>query len=159
MSVLALTLLRIGFLAVLWIFVLVVAGVLRRDLAAPQDAPIGGGTGAAAAVQSSGRGARSRQRSRANSLVVVQGSMQGTVLPLGTTTITIGRAPDCTLVISDDYASSHHCRIYPAEGRWLVDDGGSTNGTWIDRSRITGPTVLEVGAPLRVGRTVIELRK
>lgn len=161
MSALALTLLRIGFLAVLWIFVLVVAGVLRRDLAAPQDALVttGRGPGSSAAVLSPGRSPRGRHRSRANSLVVVQGSMQGTVLPLGATPITIGRAPDCTLVINDDYASSHHCRLYPTEGRWLVEDGGSTNGTWIDRTHITGPTVLEVGVPLRVGRTVFELRK
>lgn len=157
MSALALTLLRIGFLAVLWIFVMVVAGVLRRDLAAPHDSQVTASPGAA--IPSPGRSPRGRHHTRASSLVVVQGSMQGTVLPLGTTPITIGRAPDCTLVINDDYASSHHCRLYPTEGRWLVEDGGSTNGTWIDRTHIAGPTVLEVGVPLRVGRTVLELRK
>ena len=82
-----------------------------------------------------------------------------TVIPLGTEQITIGRAPDSTLIIDDDYASSRHARIYPAEGSWIVEDLGSTNGTWIDRSRITSPTVLQVGAPLRVGRTTLQIQK
>lgn len=159
MSALALTLLRLGFLAVLWIFVLVVAGVLRRDLIAPQDARLNIPGGPVAPPAAPSRAPRSRHRARANSLVVVQGALQGTVLPLGATAITIGRAPDNTLVINDDYASSHHCRLYPAEGRWVVEDVGSTNGTWIERARITGPTALEVGTPLRIGRTVVELRK
>lgn len=158
MSALALTLLRIGFLAILWIFVMIVAGVLRRDLAAPTDAPLNPAPDPGALRQAPAR-ARGKNRARASTLVIVQGSLQGTALPLGSAPITIGRSPDSTLVINDDYASSHHCRIYPAESRWLVEDTGSTNGTWIDRTRITGPTVLEVGAPLRVGRTVIELRK
>lgn len=157
MSALALTLLRLGFLAVLWLFVLLVAGVLRRDLAAPQDAPLASGP-ATSAGQRQNR-PRSRARARPNNLVVVQGSLQGTVLPLGTGPITIGRAPECTLVIADDYASGHHAKLFQAEGRWIVEDTGSTNGTWIDRTRITGQTVLEVGAPLRIGRTVLELRK
>ena len=75
------------------------------------------------------------------------------------TQVTIGRAPDSTLVIDDDYASSRHARIYPAEGTWIVEDLGSTNGTWIDRTRITTPTVLPVGAPLRVGRTTLQVQK
>jgi len=156
-SALALTLLRLGFVAVLWFFVVLVAGVLRRDLAAPQDTALAGA--AALPPARSSRAARNRARARPNSLVVVQGSLEGTVLPLGASAITIGRSPDCTLVIADDYASGHHTRLYQAEGHWMVEDLGSTNGTWIDRARITVPAVLEVGVPLRVGRTVLELRK
>ena len=81
------------------------------------------------------------------------------MLPLGSTAVTIGRASDCSLVIDDDFASSHHAKLFQAEGRWIVEDTGSTNGTWIGRTRITGPTVLEAGSPLRIGRTVVELRK
>ncbi|MEI8083934.1 MAG: FHA domain-containing protein, partial [Actinomycetes bacterium] len=95
----------------------------------------------------------------ARNLVVVDGSLKGTVLPLGTSTVTIGRAPDCTLVVDDDYASSHHARLYQSEGHWIIEDTGSTNGTWIERTRITGPTLIELGMPLRIGRTVFELRK
>lgn len=152
MTEVALTLLRFGFLALLWFFVLITISVLRRDLAAPATAT--------ATAQPGGQRKAVRQgRARPRNLVVTHGSLQGTVLPLGSAQVTIGRAADCTLVVDDDYASSHHARLYQTEGRWIVEDLGSTNGTWIDRTRITGPTLLEIGSPLRVGRTIFELRK
>lgn len=152
MSELALTLLRFGFLALLWFFVLIAIVALRRDLLAPSAVEIASGA-------TSHTPRRPPRQARARNLVVTDGSLKGTVLPLGTSTVTIGRASDCTLVVDDDYASSHHAYLYQTEGRWLVEDGGSTNGTWIDRTRITGPTLLELGSPLRIGRTVFELRK
>ena len=100
-----------------------------------------------------------QQKVKGSRLVVIEGPLQGTVIPLGDTQITIGRADDSTLVIEDDYASSRHARIYPAEGSWVVEDLGSTNGTWIDRTRITSPTVLPLGAPLRIGRTTLQIQK
>ena len=159
MSELGLTLARLAFLAMLWGFVIATVLILRRDLRQPADArPVG---------QPSRRPPRQPQPSRAgkktkvvgSKLVVVEGPLTGTVIPLSTAQVTIGRAPDSTLVIEDDYASSRHARIYPAEGSWLVEDLGSTNGTWIDRTRITSPTLLTVGAPLRVGRTTIQMQK
>ena len=72
--------------------------------------------------------------------------------------MTIGRAPDSTLIADDDYVSSRHARIYPSEGVWMVEDLGSTNGTWLDRSRITSPAVLNPGVPVRIGRTVVKLQ-
>lgn len=162
MSELAFTLLRFGFLLLIWAFVLLVIAALRRDLAAPPDAVIstaGGTAGAAPAVSPATKTARSRKaKQTARKLVVVEGGLAGTVVPLGRTPITIGRAADSTLVLSDDFASSHHARIYPVDDTWVVEDIGSTNGTWIDRTRLTGPTVLAIGQPLRIGRTVIELR-
>ncbi len=91
------------------------------------------------------------------SLLVTDGPLSGTVIPLGTSQITVGRAPDSTIVIDDDFASSRHARIYPSEGAWIVEDLGSTNGTWIERTRITSPTALPPGAPLRIGRTTLQL--
>lgn len=166
MSELALTLLRLGFLALLWAFVLITVLVLRRDLRMPADARPEGRTGRAgrsprqpkapkAPKAPRGRGAKVK----GSKLVVIEGPLIGTVIPLGAAQITIGRAPDSTLIIDDDYASSRHARVYPAEGAWIVEDLGSTNGTWIDRTRITTPTVLPVGAPLRVGRTTLQIQK
>ncbi len=157
MTSLTLTLLRFGLLALLWFFVLLVAGALRRDLIAPPETPLTASLPGADRSTAKSRPGRTRTAGRL--LVVRQGSLAGTKLPLGTSPITVGRSPDCTLSINDDYASGHHARLSPSEGRWIVEDLGSTNGTWIDRTRITGPTVLEVGAPLRIGQTVIELRK
>ena len=90
---------------------------------------------------------------------MVEGPLASTVIPLGTADVTIGRAPDSTLVLDDDYASNAHARISLVNGNWVVTDLGSTNGTWVDRNRITGPTPLTVGRQLKVGRTVLELRR
>ncbi|MEU3572298.1 FHA domain-containing protein, partial [Kitasatospora sp. NPDC036755] len=85
---------------------------------------------------------------------------QGAGAGLAGQTITLGRAHDSTIVLDDDYASSRHARIYPDQtGQWTVEDLGSTNGTYLDRQRLTAPTPLQPGMPIRIGRTVIELRK
>lgn len=161
MSELALTLIRLGFLVLLWSFVLITVLALRRDLRQPADArPLGRErTPARSPRPPKPPKVAKQQKVKGSKLVVVEGPLLGTVVPLGNVQITVGRAPDSTLVIDDDYASSRHARIYPSEGSWVVEDLGSTNGTWIDRTRITAPTVLPVGAPLRVGRTTLQIQK
>lgn len=161
MSELALTLVRLGFLTLLWTFVLVTVLALRRDLRQPAEArPTGRERRPARTARppKPPRVAR-QQKVKGSKLVVIEGPLNGTIVPLGDVQITIGRAPDSTLIVDDDYASSRHARIYPSEGSWVVEDLGSTNGTWIDRTRITSPTVLPVGAPLRVGRTTLQIQK
>ena len=156
MSELVLTLLRWGILIALWLFVMFALGALRRDLEAPPE-------GAAVIPQRPAAPRPKRQprvsRKRANNLVVTSGPLSGTVIPLGSAPITIGRAPDSTLVIDDEYASARHARLFQHEGQWVAEDLGSTNGTWIGKTRLTAPTVLQMGQSLRVGQTVIELRK
>jgi pSer/pThr/pTyr-binding forkhead associated (FHA) protein len=162
-SELALTLVRLGFLTLLWAFVLITVLVLRRDLKMPAEARP---TGRQARPGRAPKPAKppkatkqSKSKAKGTKLVVIEGPLTGTVIPLDDGQITIGRAPDSTLIIDDDYASSRHARVYPAEGSWIVEDLGSTNGTWIDRTRITTPTVLPLGAPLRVGRTTLQIQK
>jgi pSer/pThr/pTyr-binding forkhead associated (FHA) protein len=161
-SELVLTLLRLGFLLLLWGLVVLAIVVLRRDLRAPRDArPL------VAQPAKTPRPARTPKAEKApraksggpRSLVVVEGPLTGTVIPLGAADVTIGRAPSSTLVLDDDYASNAHARLSLANGSWVVQDLGSTNGTWIDRQRITTPTPLSVGHQLKVGRTVLELRR
>lgn len=160
MSELGLTLARLAFLGLLWAFVLMTVLVLRRDLRQPAEArPTRRSRPARAAKPPRAPKASKAGKVRGSKLVVVEGPLQGTVIPLTGAQVTIGRAPDSTLVIEDDYASSRHARIYQSEGGWIVEDLGSTNGTWIDRTRITTPTVLTMGAPLRVGRTTLTLQK
>ena len=161
MSELALTLVRLGFLVLLWVFVLTTVLVLRRDLRQPAEARPLGRERKPARTSKPPRPQKvaKQQKVKGSRLVVIEGPLVGTIIPLGDVQITIGRAPDSTLIIDDDYASSRHARIYPSEGSWVVEDLGSTNGTWIDRSRITSPTVLPVGAPLRVGRTTLQIQK
>ncbi|OLZ63611.1 FHA domain-containing protein [Streptomyces sp. IMTB 2501] len=176
MSELTLTVMRLGFLAVLWLFVIVAVQVIRSDLfgtrvtqrasrreaGRQQQAPR---QQAAAPPQSRSqqRGQQSggrRGRNAPTKLVVTEGTLTGTTVALQGQTITLGRAHDSTIVLDDDYASSRHARIYPdRDGQWIVEDLGSTNGTYLDRSRLTTPTPIPLGAPIRIGKTVIELRK
>jgi hypothetical protein len=166
-SELVLTLLRLGFLALIWAMVLITVVVMRRDLRAPRDArPLVAvpGPRTTARPTRAPRPAKPDKparpaRSGPRSLVVLEGPLAGTVIPLGAADVTIGRAPDSTLVLDDDYASNQHSRVTLTNGTWVVSDLGSTNGTWVDRTRITGPTPLAVGQQLKVGRTVLELRK
>ena len=163
MSELALTIVRLAFLGLLWTFVLVTVLVLRRDIRQPADSAIEASTSRTKAKRAPKapkppRVAR-KQKVRGTKLVVIDGPLVGTIVPLEGQQVTIGRAPDSTIVIDDDYASSRHARVYESEGSWVVEDLGSTNGTWIDRVRITTPTVLPVGAPLRIGRSTMQIQK
>lgn len=154
MSELLLSILRIGFLVALWWFVLTVVSVLRRDLQAPRDAkPL---TPARSTKQPSPRPTL-RSRKTSTKLVIIEGALTGTVVPLGASPIVIGRAPDATVVLDDDFVSTHHAQLTPNGVHWIVEDLGSTNGTWIDRTRISAPTVLRPGTTLRIGRTSMEL--
>ncbi|MGW2474904.1 FHA domain-containing protein FhaB/FipA [Streptomyces sp. NPDC001665] len=170
MSELTLTVMRLGFLAVLWLFVIVAVQVIRSDLfgtrvtqrgsrrTANDTRPPQGRQNAAPPQQRQQPG---RQRRGApTKLVVSEGTLTGTTVALQGQTITLGRAHDSTIVLDDDYASSRHARIYPdRDGQWIVEDLGSTNGTYLDRTRLTTPTPVPLGAPIRIGKTVIELRK
>lgn len=167
MSELALTLLRFGFLAALWFGVVAIVLVLRRDLAAPREARPQAPRNVAGLPTPSSPPVPPQPKKRGTArgtvsprkLAVVEGELAGTVIPLGNSPITVGRAADSTLVLKDDYASSRHARFFPSDGQWIVEDLGSTNGTWIDRTRITGPTVLRVGSKVRVGRTTLQLQR
>ncbi|EPH44346.1 FHA domain-containing protein [Streptomyces aurantiacus] len=171
MSELTLTVMRLGFLAVLWLFVIVAVQVIRSDLFGTRVTQRGsrreGGRQQAARQQQQTAPPPQRQQSGGRQrrgaptkLVVSEGTLTGTTVALQGQTITLGRAHDSTIVLDDDYASSRHARIYPdRDGQWIVEDLGSTNGTYLDRTRLTTPTPVPLGAPIRIGKTVIELRK
>ncbi|MGW7003792.1 FHA domain-containing protein FhaB/FipA [Streptomyces sp. NPDC054933] len=171
MSELTLTVMRLGFLAVLWLFVIVAVQVIRSDLFGTKVTQRGTRRAAGAEQRppqqrqqqqpQAQQGRSNRQRRGApTKLVVSEGSLTGTTVALQGQTITLGRAHDSTIVLDDDYASSRHARIYPdRDGQWIVEDLGSTNGTYLDRTRLTTPTPVPLGAPIRIGKTVIELRK
>jgi pSer/pThr/pTyr-binding forkhead associated (FHA) protein len=100
-----------------------------------------------------------RSKSSARSLAVTAGPLVGTTLPLANTPITIGRADSSTLVLADDYVSTHHARLVPQGDAWVLEDLGSTNGTFLDRAKVTEPIPVPIGVPIRVGKTTLELRK
>lgn len=156
MSELTLTVIRLGFLVLIWVLVLAVVSVMRADLRSPRVAARTPARQSVARPQPQAR----KRRGTPKALLVTEGALAGTKVSLGTAAVTIGRAPDSTLVLDDDYASTRHARIAPTDdGGWLVEDLGSTNGTYVGRSRITGPTPVSVGSTVRIGKTVLELRK
>jgi pSer/pThr/pTyr-binding forkhead associated (FHA) protein len=165
MTALTLTLIRIGFLAVLWLFVIAAVGVVRTDLlgnssATPSRRQARKQRQARPRPPQPARPPRpSRQRSAPQQLLVTAGALAGTSLGLADQQITIGRANDATLVLNDDYASTRHARLFPQDGQWIVEDLGSTNGTYLDRQKVTQPTPVPVGVPIRIGKTVMELRR
>jgi pSer/pThr/pTyr-binding forkhead associated (FHA) protein len=170
MSELTLTIIRLGLLVLLWIFVFSVVGVLRGDIygtrvvsrtprkpaPAPQRAPATPPGQPAVAPRQRKRQPHS---SAPQSLVVTAGSLTGTSLPLRESGTVIGRNPECALVLDDDFASGRHARIFHREGAWFVEDLGSTNGTYLGNERLTNPVRVEAGSTLRIGKTVIELRR
>ena len=93
-------------------------------------------------------------------LVIIDGPLAGTSVQLGSGAITLGRAASNSVVLDDEFVSSHHARVYPdaASGQWAIEDLGSTNGTVVNQQRISVPTVLAPRIPVRIGATTFELR-
>jgi Inner membrane component of T3SS, cytoplasmic domain len=173
---LVLLLVKIGFLVLLWAFVLMAVRVIRVDLTDParrrvqrRGAPGAGGDAVrprarprpaqpapAQPVQAPPIAPNAHPPSK---LVVTKGPLAGTVIPLTGEPITIGRAPDSTLVLDDDFASGRHARLVPHDGRWFVEDLNSTNGSFLEHTKVTTPMPVPLGAPVRIGKTVLELRR
>jgi pSer/pThr/pTyr-binding forkhead associated (FHA) protein len=151
-SALVVALVKYGLLALLWVFVLFVVRAVREDLwgrPAPAAAPT---TTAAPEPRPK------RRRGVPRQLVVTEGALAGTTVSLGDSPVTLGRGHDCTLVLDDDYASTHHARLAPDGDRWMIEDLGSTNGTYLGRAKVSRPTAVPIGTPIRIGKTSLELR-
>ncbi|WP_367133810.1 FHA domain-containing protein [Saccharothrix sp. HUAS TT1] len=152
MPELVMQLTRAGFLVLLWLFVLAALRVVRSDLYAA--------SGLRVPTPKFGRGAAKAARGNkaARQLVVTHGALAGTRISLDGRPIMIGRADDSTLVLDDDFASTRHARLSMRGTDWYVEDLGSTNGTYLDRAKVTAPIRVPLGSPIRIGKTVIELR-
>ncbi len=159
MSELTLTLIRLGFLAVLWLFVISAVSVMRSDMFGSRVDPSKGAKDAAAAKPA--KQPRQRRPSRAvpTTLTVTDGPNAGQVVPLTDGPLLLGRGTDAALRLDDDYVSTRHARIATNGEQWFVEDLGSTNGTYLGSQRVTAPTPIAIGTPVRLGKTVVELRK
>lgn len=154
MQGLVLQLTRAGFLLLLWLFIFSVLRILRTDLYAPA-----GSVMLRRGLTLRGpRGVTAPGRTAARYLMVTEGALAGTRITLGTQPVLIGRADDSTLVLTDDYASTRHARLSQRGPDWYVEDLGSTNGTYLDRAKVTTAVRVPIGTPVHVGKTVIELR-
>jgi len=173
LSELTLTVMRLGLLVLMWVFVFAVVGVLRGDLygtrvkrraAGTSKSDKAAGRGITPAPASTARPERKRTAARGRKgptkLTVTAGPLSGTTLPLRTAGTLIGRSPECALVLDDDYASGRHARIFQDDdGTWKVEDLRSTNGTYLGATRLTETREVAVGSVLRIGQTVVELQR
>lgn len=150
---LVLDLLKYAFLAMLYIFIARAVRAIYLELrpagnaAAPRRTPP---PAAAPATRTKKKAFRKA--------VVVEGDKKGRTLELGDE-LTVGRAEKCHLVLEDSYVSQVHARIFSRDDGFMVEDLGSTNGTYLNRRRITSPTPLQRGDQVKIGKTVMEMRK
>lgn len=113
---------------------------------------------AAPVVTPTGGALPSAGGSTARSLVITSGVASGTAIPLDEDLVTIGRSPDSTLVIVDEYTSTYHARLNRVGEQWTLTDLDSTNGTKLDGQRVSGPVPLPTFTPVTIGTTTFELR-
>lgn len=166
MSELTLLILRFGFLLLLWAFVFAVVYALRSDLFGqrvrrmPAEPRVASSFPTAAPTSPTPpRSAAAATTSTAKRLVITSGVKTGMELPLGNEPLTIGRAGESSLVIRDDYTSTHHARLMLWGEEWVLQDLDSTNGTFLDGARVTVPTRVPLNTPVKIGTTSFELRR
>jgi pSer/pThr/pTyr-binding forkhead associated (FHA) protein len=154
-------LLRAVVLILMWGLVLAAVVAVRHDFTGRRPRPAAARPTPArpAKPAPAPRPSKPRRAASAATLVVTQGPLAGTTIPLADQPITIGRSDSSTLVISDDYVSTNHARLVPQGNGWVLEDLGSTNGTFLGEARVSDPTPVPVGTAIKVGKTTLELRR
>ncbi len=154
MPTLVLDLLKYAFLAVLYIFVARAVKAAYLELRPPTAARTPRGRSATPAPA---RPPPRRSKKSGRRVAVVEGdSLTGKSFDIGEE-LTIGRADKCSVVLDDPYVSQVHARIFPNDGSFMVEDLGSTNGTYVNGARITAPTAISLSDTLRIGKTILKL--
>lgn len=157
MSELVVAALKVAFLALVWVFILFAANVIRTDMFGREVST--SSPDLVARGKATPQRRRRPPRKAPTVMRVVQGSQTGLTVPL-IGTVGIGRTADSTLNIDDDYASTRHATLTrDDQGHWWVADLGSTNGTAVNTRLITQPTRLQAGDTIRIGRTQIKVER
>jgi pSer/pThr/pTyr-binding forkhead associated (FHA) protein len=143
-------LLKFGFLAVLYLFLLWVVRSATKDLAGVGRMPEEDDE-APARDDRGGLDLRSGVRPQ---LVVVAalGYEPGTSFEIGDSA-TLGRSPTAEVRVDDPFASAAHARIFPRGQFMYIEDMGSTNGTYLNGRRLRKPEQLRVADTVRIGDT------
>ena len=152
MSEAILTILKFCFLGLLYLFLARVVRAVYRELS--PDRPVPASSNGSRFGR--GRGRHSDQPARPYKLKMIDPATSQ-VFPLSEE-VTIGRAPGCSVPLADDtYVSQLHARIYIRDGKPFVEDLGSTNGTFLNRDRLSKTMPLHRGDKLQIGQTVLEI--
>ena len=148
-----LVILKYAFLAILYIFV---ARAVRATVIGLRDPAID--TGARRAAPASKPTSRRAKKAPKRATIVEGASASGKSFELGQE-LTVGRADKCHVVLDDTYVSQVHARIFNRGDAYYLEDLGSTNGTYLNRKRVGSPTELQRGDKVKIGKTVLEMRK
>lgn len=152
-------LLKFGFLAVLYLFLLFIARSALRDLRRDEELPAAAGT------------ARPGQDGRAEvhpdgqvdfnprlEVIAAKGHEPGQEFDVRAGA-RLGRAQTSDVSLDDSYASAAHARLYPRAGAMFIEDLGSTNGTYVNGRQLTRPLQLAEGDTVRIGDTELRYRE
>jgi pSer/pThr/pTyr-binding forkhead associated (FHA) protein len=149
-----LTILKFVFLGLLYLFFLRVVRAVWAEVSAPKPVP--------AAAPAAAPAPRTKQRSAtgkaARLRIVEPAASRGQTYEVADE-LTIGRAAGCQIPLDDSFASQVHARLFRRNGDILVEDLGSTNGTFLNRKKVDSPVPIRKGDRLQVGKTVLELTK
>jgi len=177
MTELTFALLKYGFLILLWIFIWLAVRSLRKDIEtfsprpsrarrrrerevhkAKAETPQAAAPSPHRQPSTSASSAASAQPTLL--VIILSRPFAGGPVPLAEADITLGRAASNTVVLDDEFVSSHHARVYrdTRSGQWAIEDLNSTNGTVVNQQRISRPTILPARIPVRIGATTFELR-
>lgn len=147
-----LTVLKICLLALLYLFFFRVLRAVWAEVSPPKR-PATAAKAAKPARKSRGGKVKGARRLT----VTAPAALKGMAFVV-TGEVTIGRANGCTVTVDDTYASQIHARVFQQDGQFFVEDLGSTNGTYLNRKKVTGRMVFRPGDKLQIGNTVMELK-
>ncbi|HEX9711804.1 MAG TPA: FHA domain-containing protein [Actinomycetota bacterium] len=148
MPPIVLTTLKWLFLALLYLFIARSVRIIYLDLVGPR----------VPRQRQAGAGGRPRRRGTPRSVIVAEPEKPSRHLALDNE-VTFGRSESCTVPLDDTYTSTLHARLFAKEGAWFVEDMGSTNGTYLNRVKVTAPAPIAVGDEIRLGKTILEIGK
>ncbi len=151
MDSLVLLIFKIVLLVLLWFFIFMAVRAMRKDMRAAE-----GVLPSAAPQQRSAL--PTGRREAAKQLAVVDGPLKGSHMAVATLEeVVMGRSPDCTFQLGDDFASARHARLFRRGSDWFVEDLDSRNGTFVGGYRIDQPERVGTGTDIKVGRTTVRL--
>ncbi len=97
-------------------------------------------------------------RRRGTRVVVIRSDTQAGLDFTVRDAVVLGRSPEADIELADPYASEFHLRLASRDGRLVLTDLGSTNGTYVNGRRVTAPVELNRGDAIQVGKTVMEVK-
>jgi hypothetical protein len=142
--------LKIAFLVLLYLFIWRIVRSASRDVRLPQESMIIG----PAQAQASGLVAPRAPTFGALVVLKSQALEEGDRFELDSQSLTVGRgSPNDIELRDDEFASADHARVEPRRDGVWIEDVGSTNGTFVNGTRIERPRRLTPGDVIRVGET------